>query len=50
MKKVKITVVVIASLLAVLLPLSAILFLMLSIPPQFSNTFVGALDEKYDRL
>jgi hypothetical protein len=50
MKKVKITVAVIASLLVILLPLSLILFLMLSIPPQFGNTFVGALDEKYDRL
>ena len=39
-----------AAILVILLPVGLILGMILSIPPQYSNTFVGELDDKYERL
>ena len=41
---------VIAALLVIILPLGLLLGYAFSIPPQYSNTFVGRLDEKFERL
>ena len=41
---------IIASILIVILPIALLLGYALSIPPQYTNTFVGALDDKFERL
>lgn len=46
MKAVKI----IAAILAVIMPFLVPLGIALAVPPQYSDTFVGALDEKFERL
>ena len=50
MKKIKASLIALSAILVMLLPVSIILGVMLITPPQYSNTFTGALDEKYDRL
>ena len=40
----------IAAILVIILPLALIIGMIYSIPPQYANTFVGELDEKYERL
>ena len=41
---------IIAAVLVILLPLGIVLGMLFMLPPQYSNTFVGELDEKYERL
>ena len=50
MKRTKIIISVIASLLAIALPFVSLFSVALLTPPQYSESFVGALNEKYDRL
>ena len=50
MKKTKLIISVVAALLAILLPFVGIVSIAVLLPPQFSETFVGALNEKYDYL
>ena len=51
MKKLKITLFAIVALIAVLSPFVAItVFATAILPPQYSDTFVGALNDKYERL
>ncbi len=50
MKTTKIIISVIAALLAIVLPFLSVLTVVLAIPPQYSDSFTGALNEKYDRL
>lgn len=50
MKKTKVIVSIIAALLAILLPFLSVLTVVVAIPPQYSESFTGALNEKYDRL
>lgn len=49
MKKTKILWVILA-LLAILLPFVSLTAFAIALPPQFSNTFSGRLNEKFDRL
>lgn len=49
-KKLAIATKIIAAALAVFMPFILCFALILLIPPQYSDTFVGALDEKYERL
>ena len=50
MKKTKLIISVVAALLSILLPFVGIVSIAVLLPPQFSETFVGALNEKYDYL
>lgn len=50
MKRTKIIISAVAALLAILLPFLSVLTVVIAIPPQYSASFTGALDEKYDRL
>ncbi len=50
MKKTKTIISVIAALLAIVLPFLSVVTVVLAIPPQYSDSFTGALNEKYDRL
>ena len=50
MKKTKIIISVIAALLVIILPFTAVPIIAYSLPTVFDNTFVGALDDKVDRL
>ena len=50
MKTAKKITAVIAAIRGIILPLALIIGLIYSIPPQYANTFVGELDEKYERL
>lgn len=50
MKKTRLVISIVAALLAILLPLVSIVSIAVLLPPQFSETFVGALNEKYDYL
>jgi len=50
LKKTKIVVSIIAALLAILIPFVSVVLVAVMLPPQFSETFVGALDDKYDYL
>ena len=42
--------VIIAAILVIVLPVGILLGMLFMLPPQYSNTFVGELDEKYNRL
>ena len=50
MKILKNTLSVLLALLVVVSPFLAVLSAVLLLPPRYSDTFVGALDEKYERL
>ena len=50
MKITKILCAVLASVLVIVLPLSIILSLAVIIPDQYENTFLGVLDDKFERL
>jgi hypothetical protein len=50
MKKTKIIISVTAIVLAIVIPFLSVVLLGLFLPPVFENSFVGALDEKVDRL
>ena len=50
MKKTKIAICTVAALLAIILPLLSVVISVMATPPQYSASFVGALNEKYDRL
>ena len=50
MKKTKIIIGVIAGFLAVLLPFVSVVAFAVSMPPQYTDTFVGELNEKVERL
>ena len=50
MKILKNTLSVLLALVLVLLPFVTVVTLAVALPPQYSDTFVGALDEKYNRL
>ncbi len=50
MKKTKLVICIIAALLAILLPFVSVVSVAVLLPPQFSESFVGALNEKYDYL
>ncbi len=50
MKKTKIVISIVAALLAILIPFVSVVSIAVLLPPQFSETFVGALDDKYDYL
>ena len=50
MKKVKIILLSLLSVVAILLPFFSVFGVVLITPPQYSDTFVGVLDEKYERL
>ncbi|MBR5448439.1 MAG: hypothetical protein IKV43_00485 [Clostridia bacterium] len=50
MKKVKIILLSLLSVVAILLPFFSVFAVVLATPPQYSDTFVGVLDEKYERL
>lgn len=50
MKKTRLVISIVAALLAILLPFVSIVSIAVLLPPQFSETFVGALNEKYDYL
>ena len=50
MKIVKICALVLVAVLAIVSPFIGVIAAATLTPPQYSNTFVGALDEKYDRL
>ena len=41
---------VVAVILAIILPIALLFGYVFSIPPQYTNTFVGELDNKFDRL
>ncbi len=49
-KRLSLTLKIIAAILAVLMPLALIFGITVLTVPQYSNTFVGVLDEKVDRL
>ena len=44
------TLVIISAILVIVLPLAMLLGLFFYLPPQYTNTFVGELDNKFDRL
>ena len=50
MKKFKIIVCIFAVIIAILLPVAAPFCIALAIPSQYSNTFVGIMDEKVSYL
>jgi len=50
MKRLKTALCVFLSLLVLASPFAAVLYVSVFAPPQYSNTFVGALDEKFERL
>ncbi len=50
MKGLKLTVKIVAALLAILIPFVSVPCLAFFLPAQFQNTFVGALDDKVERL
>ena len=50
MKRTKILLSAVAAVLVIILPLLMLIGAMFAIPPQYTNTFVGELDNKYDRL
>ncbi len=50
MKITRIILSVIAALLAVILPFGSVVTIAVATPPQYSDTFLGVLDEKYERL
>ena len=50
MKKVKIILLSLLSVVAILLPFFSVFAVVVITPPQYSDTFVGVLDEKYERL
>lgn len=50
MRKFKTSVAIVAAILAILLPLVLLMTLAAALPPQYSNTFVGELDNKFERL
>ena len=41
---------IVAAILVIVLPLGILLGMLFLVPPQYSNVFVGALDEKFERL
>ena len=42
--------IIIAAILVIVLPVGILLGMLFMLPSQYSNTFVGELDEKYNRL
>lgn len=50
MKKSKIAICIVAALLAIILPFLSVVVTVMATPPQYSASFTGALNEKYDRL
>ena len=50
MKKIKTIVCIIAVIVAIFLPIVTPFIVSFAIPSQYSNTFVGGLDEKVKRL
>ena len=50
MKAVKICALCLAAVIAIISPFAIVIAAATLTPPQYSNTFVGALNEKYDRL
>ena len=42
--------VIIAAILVIVIPVGILFGMLFMLPPQYSNTFVGELDEKYNRL
>ena len=50
MKRTKIIISALAALLVIALPFISVITVAIVAPPQYSNTFVGELDEKFDRL
>ena len=50
MKKVKTILLSLLAIVAILLPFFSVLGVVILTPPQYSDTFVGVLDEKYERL
>lgn len=50
MKKAKIILSVVATLLVLILPFLSVVTFIMATPPQYSASFTGALNEKYDRL
>lgn len=49
-EKIKAITAVILAVAVIILPIAILISLAVAIPAQYSNTFVGALDDKYDRL
>lgn len=50
MKMTKIVSITVASLLCIFFPIASLFITVLAIPPQYENSFSGALDEKFERL
>ncbi len=50
MKRSKLIVYTVAALLAIIAPFAAVIITAFALPPQYSNSFVGELDDKIERL
>ncbi len=50
MKKTKIIISALIAIIVIALPFISVITVAISTPPQYSNTFVGELDEKFERL
>lgn len=50
MKKTKLIISVVAALLLIVIPFTSVVLLGIFLPPVFENSFVGALDDKVERL
>lgn len=50
MKRIRIIISAIVALLVIALPFISVITVAVATPPQYSSTFVGELDEKFDRL